>query len=109
MYIKPGCLRFIFILPSPASLQFTGKRLTILSMGIMILLMAYPVHIMIISNTKRDSSKDNRGDFMIRCPVCNYLTIDDSFEVITDICPVCFWQYDWDDRNTLSHSPLLDL
>ncbi|MCH5259572.1 MAG: hypothetical protein J1F18_07460 [Lachnospiraceae bacterium] len=46
---------------------------------------------------------------MIRCPVCNYLTIDDSFEVITEICPVCFWQYDWDDRNTLSHSPLLDL
>lgn len=32
---------------------------------------------------------------MIRCPVCNCLTIDDSFEVITDICPVCFWQYDW--------------
>ena len=32
---------------------------------------------------------------MIRCPVCNCLTIDDFFEVITDICPVCFWQYDW--------------
>ena len=31
---------------------------------------------------------------MKRCPCCGYLTIDDSFEVITDICEVCFWQYD---------------
>lgn len=31
---------------------------------------------------------------MIRCPCCGCLTIDDFFEVITDICQVCFWQYD---------------
>ena len=31
---------------------------------------------------------------MKRCPCCGYLTIDDSDEVITDICEVCFWQYD---------------
>lgn len=31
---------------------------------------------------------------MRRCPCCGYLTIDDSNEVITDICDVCFWQYD---------------
>lgn len=32
---------------------------------------------------------------MIRCPVCNCLTIDETYEeVIVDICPVCFWQYD---------------
>ena len=31
---------------------------------------------------------------MIRCPCCGYLTIDDSASVITDICEVCFWQYD---------------
>lgn len=31
---------------------------------------------------------------MKRCPCCGYLTIDDSYEVITDICAVCFWQYD---------------
>lgn len=31
---------------------------------------------------------------MKRCPCCGYLTIDDSYEVITDICEVCFWQYD---------------
>ncbi len=28
------------------------------------------------------------------CPCCGYLTIDDSKEIITDICDVCFWQYD---------------
>lgn len=31
---------------------------------------------------------------MKRCPCCGYLTIDDSDEVIVDICEVCFWQYD---------------
>ena len=31
---------------------------------------------------------------MKRCPCCGYLTIDDTDEVITDICDVCFWQYD---------------
>lgn len=32
---------------------------------------------------------------MIRCPCCGYLTIEDDYvEVIVDICPVCFWQYD---------------
>lgn len=31
---------------------------------------------------------------MRACPCCGYLTIDDSKEVITDICDVCFWQYD---------------
>ena len=31
---------------------------------------------------------------MKRCPCCDYLTIDDSDEIITDICDVCFWQYD---------------
>lgn len=36
---------------------------------------------------------------MRRCPWCGYLTIDDSNEVITDICDVCFWQYDEVARN----------
>lgn len=31
---------------------------------------------------------------MKRCPCCGYLTIDTTNEVITDICEVCFWQYD---------------
>ena len=31
---------------------------------------------------------------MMRCPCCGYLTIDDKCEVLTDICEVCFWQYD---------------
>jgi len=31
---------------------------------------------------------------MKRCLCCGYLTIDDSNEVITDICEICFWQYD---------------
>ena len=31
---------------------------------------------------------------MIRCPCCGCLTIDDSYGIITDICNVCFWQYD---------------
>ena len=31
---------------------------------------------------------------MKKCPCCGYLTIDDSKEIITDICEVCFWQYD---------------
>lgn len=37
---------------------------------------------------------------MRRCPCCGYLTIDDSQEVITDICEVCFWQYDEVAHNT---------
>lgn len=31
---------------------------------------------------------------MKRCPCCGYLTIDDTEDIITDICEVCFWQYD---------------
>ena len=31
---------------------------------------------------------------MIRCPCCGYLTIDDMCKIITDVCEVCFWQYD---------------
>lgn len=31
---------------------------------------------------------------MKRCPCCGYLTIDDCCAVITDVCEVCFWQYD---------------
>ncbi|MBS5484741.1 MAG: hypothetical protein KHX37_07930 [Eubacterium sp.] len=27
---------------------------------------------------------------MKRCPCCGYLTLDDTDEVITDICDVCF-------------------
>ena len=27
---------------------------------------------------------------MKRCPCCGYLTIDDTNELITDICDVCF-------------------
>jgi hypothetical protein len=29
-----------------------------------------------------------------RCPCCYYYTIDSDDEIIVDICPVCFWQYD---------------
>ena len=31
---------------------------------------------------------------MIRCPCCNYLTIDDYLNPIVEICEVCYWQYD---------------
>ncbi len=31
---------------------------------------------------------------MKRCSCCDYLTIDDTDEAITDICDVCFGQYD---------------
>ena len=31
---------------------------------------------------------------MRRCPCCNFLTISEDDEVIVDICPVCFWQFD---------------
>jgi methionyl-tRNA synthetase len=30
----------------------------------------------------------------IQCPCCGNYTIDGEDEVITDICDVCFWQYD---------------
>lgn len=30
----------------------------------------------------------------IKCPCCEYYTIDSHDEVIVDICEVCFWQYD---------------
>lgn len=30
-----------------------------------------------------------------KCPCCGFLAIDTNDEVITDICEVCFWQYDW--------------
>ena len=29
-----------------------------------------------------------------KCPCCGFYTIDSDDEVITDICEVCFWQYD---------------
>lgn len=29
-----------------------------------------------------------------QCPCCGYYTIDNKNEVITDICDVCFWEYD---------------
>ena len=29
-----------------------------------------------------------------QCPCCDYYTIDGDDEIIIDICPVCFWQYD---------------
>lgn len=28
------------------------------------------------------------------CPCCGFYTVDSDDEVIVDICPVCFWQYD---------------
>ena len=30
----------------------------------------------------------------IQCPCCGCYTIDGNDEVIVDICPVCYWQYD---------------
>lgn len=30
-----------------------------------------------------------------KCPCCGYWTIESDFEVVVDICKVCFWQYDW--------------
>lgn len=41
---------------------------------------------------------------MKRCPCCGYLTIDDLEEVITDICEVCYWQYDEVSQNNPSKS-----
>ena len=38
---------------------------------------------------------------MIKCPCCGSNTIDDSMSggdpdfIFGEICPVCFWQYDW--------------
>lgn len=29
-----------------------------------------------------------------KCPCCGYLTIEDDNDIITEICQVCFWQYD---------------
>jgi hypothetical protein len=29
-----------------------------------------------------------------QCPCCGFYTVDSDDEVIVDICPVCFWQYD---------------
>lgn len=29
-----------------------------------------------------------------QCPCCGYYTVDCEYEIITDICDVCFWQYD---------------
>ncbi len=32
----------------------------------------------------------------IKCPCCeNYTIEDDGLDPLIDICPVCFWQYDW--------------
>ncbi len=31
----------------------------------------------------------------IKCPCCGYYSIDSEDEVITDICEICLWQYDW--------------
>ncbi len=40
---------------------------------------------------------------MKRCPCCGSLTIDTTSEVITDICEVCFWQYDVIAQNMPDH------
>lgn len=45
---------------------------------------------------------------MKRCPCCGYLTIDDTNEVIDDICEVCFWQYDEVAQDMLLFSTLND-
>lgn len=29
-----------------------------------------------------------------KCPCCGYLTIESEETIITEICKVCFWQYD---------------
>ncbi|KDE64604.1 Cysteine-rich CPCC [Fusobacterium necrophorum] len=29
-----------------------------------------------------------------KCPYCGYVTINNTDEVIVDICEVCYWQYD---------------
>lgn len=31
---------------------------------------------------------------ILECPCCGNYTIEGDVEVVTDICPVCFWQYD---------------
>ena len=30
----------------------------------------------------------------IQCPCCGYYTVIDMGTIITEICPVCYWQYD---------------
>jgi len=35
----------------------------------------------------------------IKCPCCSNYTIDKYEEIIVEICPVCFWQYDWVAQN----------
>lgn len=30
----------------------------------------------------------------LKCPCCEYFTVESEDEVIVDICEVCFWQYD---------------
>lgn len=30
----------------------------------------------------------------IKCPCCEYYTIDTEDEIIVDICEICLWQYD---------------
>lgn len=29
-----------------------------------------------------------------KCPCCGFYTIENDDEIITDICDVCFWQFD---------------
>ena len=35
-----------------------------------------------------------RKNNKLKCPCCECYTVDSEDEVIVDICPVCFWQYD---------------
>lgn len=42
----------------------------------------------------REFIKNKLKKEMKECPCCGYLKIDDSKEIITDICDVCVWQYD---------------
>ncbi|MFF2910549.1 CPCC family cysteine-rich protein [Paenibacillus sp. NPDC057934] len=30
----------------------------------------------------------------LKCPCCEYFTVESDDEAIVDICEVCFWQYD---------------
>ena len=43
----------------------------------------------------RPPTKEEFADKRIKCPCCGYLTIVDKEDknLIQDVCPVCFWQY----------------
>lgn len=38
----------------------------------------------------------------IKCPCCGYYTIEGDDEVIVDICPICYWQYDAMSHNDIN-------